>query len=140
MLVVPPACIVASRSRSREVAAKPPRSPEERRRSIALLTIQSVGVISVALLFGTAVLYWLAGDYFVHFGPRIYPGASPRSKEGVERPSLERSVDDGQQEEENDTSGPRRGFGGRSATRDPFHFEGFPDVSSNSPAGVNSDF
>lgn len=81
------------------------------------------------------MLYWLAGDYFVHLGPRIYPGASPRSKGGVERPSLERSVDDGRQEEENDASGLRRGLGG-SATRDPFHFEGFPDVSRNSPAGV----
>lgn len=133
MLIVPP---VVSHSRSRQVGAKPPRSPEERRRSIALLTIQSVGVISVALLFGTAVLYWLAGDYFVHFGPRIYPGASPRSKGGVEGAGLERSVDDGRQEEENEALGLRRVFGDRSATRDPFHFEGFPDVSRNSPAGV----
>lgn len=100
-----------------------PVSAEDKKRSLAWLTVKSVGVISAALSFGTAALYWLAGEYFVHLGPREYPGSASRSA------GIERQVDGGGGGGEA-AAAPRRTIGGSTA-RDAFSFEGFPDAGGN---------
>lgn len=89
-----------------------------REASQALLTIQSVGVISLALTLVTIVLYWLVGPSFVHLGPRSYPG-SP----GVERRGG--GTTEGDAGAEAPDPAPRVIRGG---TREAFTFEGFPDA------------
>lgn len=99
------------------------RSPEERTKALAWLTIQSVGVISVALSLGTAALYWLAGEYFVHLGPREFPGSSASRRSAVERKVDGEGAGSGTAPEK-----PRRTIG-ESTTREAFSFEGFPDAA-----------
>ncbi|CAM9326129.1 unnamed protein product [Ectocarpus sp. 4 AP-2014] len=123
-------------AREREWFTTPKESPEDKRRSRALLTIQSVGVISAALSFGTLALYWLAGAAFVHLGPREYPGSvSSRGGAGT-APGFERIVA-GEDENGGAQQAPqtqRRAMGG-SSTREAFQFEGFPDVGGSSGGG-----
>lgn len=99
-----------------------PVSAEEKKRSLAWLTIKSVGIISAALSFGTVALYWLAGEYFVHLGPREYPGSASRSA-GVERTVEGKGGGEA-------AAAPRRTIGS-STTRDAFSFEGFPDAGKS---------
>ncbi|CAB1117016.1 unnamed protein product [Ectocarpus sp. CCAP 1310/34] len=123
-------------AREREWFTIPKEAPEDKRRSLALLTIQSVGVISAALSFGTLALYWLAGAAFVHLGPREYPGSvSSRGSAGT-APGFERIVvgedENGGAQQVPQTQG--RAMGG-SSTREAFQFEGFPDVGGGGSGG-----
>eukprot|EP00903_Cladosiphon_okamuranus_P013995 g13014.t2 len=115
----------------------PKESAEDKRRSRALLTIQSVGVISAALSFGTLAL---SGAYFVHLGPREYPGSV--SSRGAAGTSIERTAaggnEDGVAPGSQQAPPPRRAMRG-SSTREAFRFEGFPDVAGKD-AVVAPDF
>lgn len=126
-------------NKAQDVSTDPVGLKKAQERSLALLTIQSVGIISVAITVGTVVLYWLAGDFFVHLGPREYPGAlSSRSSLLNSSPTIERTVGEeaGANEEAvvggggEDTA---RRLVERRGTRDAFHFEGFPEVGSVRP-------
>lgn len=79
---------------------------------------------------------WLAGAYFVHLGPREYPGSvSARGGSSIERTAA--GEEDGGAPGEAQAP-PRRAMGG-SATREAFRFEGFPDVAGKD-AAVAPDF
>ncbi|CBJ31639.1 expressed unknown protein [Ectocarpus siliculosus] len=119
-------------AREREWFTIPKESPEDKRRSRALLTIQSVGVISAALSFGTLALYWLAGAAFVHLGPREYPGSMSSRGGASTAPGIERIAagEDGNGGAQQAPQTKRRAMGG-SSTREAFQFEGFPDVGGS---------
>lgn len=78
---------------------------------------------------------WLAGAYFVHLGPREYPGSASSRGGAGPTSSVERSAVAGGQDEDGGGTAttstpqapPRRTMGG-SSTREAFRFEGFPDV------------
>lgn len=116
---------------------------EDREKSLAKLTIQSVGIISIALAVGTAVLYSLAGDFFVHLGPRDYPGSqNGRSSSWGTTGAVERTVgsdsvimDGGVTGgvEEGGVDNAARRLVERRGNREAFHFEGFPEVGSVRP-------
>lgn len=105
-------------------------SPREEK-SLALVTIQSVGLIAVSLAAVTVFLYLLAGPSFVHLGPRSYPARSSVFESGVSRTGASVAGTDG------DAAGiagaetaPRLIGGG---TKEAFQFEGFPDVTRYRP-------
>lgn len=78
------------------------------------------------------MLYYLAGEYFVHLGPREYPGTLVNRSSGS--PTIERTIGGANGDAGsggNDDAGRR--LVERGGKREPFHFEGFPDVGSVTP-------